>query len=411
MHPEIARRVISKYCSAGDVVFDPFMGSGGVLLESILHGNNAVGFDINPLAVLISRVKTRVLKNSKISLIARSLEAILKNSNRALKAGGGAQDDHPILLDAGNLIPTEYNVKDWFDNRTLIQLALLKQNMFKLDGGDVLDFFKICFSLTVRKSSWQRGGSWKIHRIPEQDRDRSGLDPFEIFSNICNANVCRIKNLAMSGPTGRAYPLLGNSKEISANFKRVSRILCDQKVNLVVTSPPYGDHKTTVAYGQFSRHLGHWLNLPVDKVKAVDSLGLGGKNYKAIGDLGSPALAKTLSQIQKNDLKLTKNKAPCRDRDVYAYFYDLDQCLGQISQSLVDKSHACFVVANRTVRRIAIPTDVILAELGRKHGLAVKATMERHIPNKRMPARNAPENIANSVGRTMTKESIIIMRR
>lgn len=91
MHPEIARRVISKYCSAGDVVFDPFMGSGGVLLESILHGNNAVGFDINPLAVLISRVKTRVLKNSRISLIARSLEAILKNSNRALKAGGGGR--------------------------------------------------------------------------------------------------------------------------------------------------------------------------------------------------------------------------------------------------------------------------------------------------------------------------------
>jgi len=89
MHPEIARRVISKYCSAGDVVFDPFMGSGGVLLESILHGNNAVGFDINPLAVLISRVKTRVIKNSKISLIAGSLEAILKDSNRALKAGGG----------------------------------------------------------------------------------------------------------------------------------------------------------------------------------------------------------------------------------------------------------------------------------------------------------------------------------
>lgn len=95
MHPEIARRVISKYCSAGDVVFDPFMGSGGVLLESILHGNNAVGFDINPLAVLISRVKTRVIKNSKISLIAKSLETILKSSNRALKAGGGGGAGQP----------------------------------------------------------------------------------------------------------------------------------------------------------------------------------------------------------------------------------------------------------------------------------------------------------------------------
>ena len=140
-------------------------------------------------------------------------------------------------------------------------------------------------------------------------------------------------------------------------------------------------------------------------------MGLGGKNYKTSGDLGSPSLDRTLSHIQKNDLKLTKNKTPCRDREVYAYFYDLDQCLEQISHSLVaGKSHACFVVANRTVRRITVPTDTILIELGRKYGFVVKTTTHRHIPNKRMPTRNAPENITNSVGKTMTKESVIIMR-
>lgn len=89
MHPEIARRVISKYSNSGDVVFDPFMGSGGVLLESILNGNNATGLDINPLAVLISKVKTTVFKNKKISLITKSLQTILDNSNREIKAGGG----------------------------------------------------------------------------------------------------------------------------------------------------------------------------------------------------------------------------------------------------------------------------------------------------------------------------------
>ena len=204
--------------------------------------------------------------------------------------------------------------------------------------------------------------------------------------------------------------MLGNSKEIDANFKRVNHVLHDRKVNLVVTSPPYGDHKTTVAYGQFSRHLSHWLDLPVDKVRAVDSIGLGGKNYKTTDDLESPTLNQTLSQIQKNDLKLTKNKKPTRDREVYAYFHDLDQCMEQISHNMVAKSHACFVVANRTVRRVTIPTDIILAELGAKHNFVVKTTMQRHIPNKRMPTRNAPENITNTVGKTMTKETIIIMR-
>lgn len=309
------------------------------------------------------------------------------------------------------MYPTEYDTTGWFDSRTLIRLGLLKRNIVKVTDDDILNFFKICFSLTVRKSSWQRSGSWKIHRIPELDRHGSNPDPFSIFNNVCSANIKKIKNLAMMRPVGRAYPLLGNSKDVDLNFKRIPHILQDKKVNLVVTSPPYGDHKTTVAYGQFSRHLSHWLDLPVDKVRTVDSVGLGGKNYKTSDDLESPALNQALSQIQKNDVKLTKNKKPCRDREVYAYFYDLDQCLEQISHCLVTgKSHACFVVANRTVRRITIPTDTILIELGRKYGFVVKNTMQRQIPNKRMPIRNAPENITNAVGNTMTQESIIIMR-
>ena len=54
MHPEIAKRLIVKYAiKSSDIVFDPFMGSGGVLVESMLHGNNSVGIDLNPFAVLL----------------------------------------------------------------------------------------------------------------------------------------------------------------------------------------------------------------------------------------------------------------------------------------------------------------------------------------------------------------------
>ena len=62
MHPEIAKRLISKYASKkSDLIFDPFMGSGTVLVESMLHGNNSVGIDLNPFAVLLATVKTTSL--------------------------------------------------------------------------------------------------------------------------------------------------------------------------------------------------------------------------------------------------------------------------------------------------------------------------------------------------------------
>ena len=67
MHPEIAKRLIEKYAiKSSDIVFDPFMGSGGVLVESMLHGNNSVGIDLNPFAVLLATVKTTPLNAAKL---------------------------------------------------------------------------------------------------------------------------------------------------------------------------------------------------------------------------------------------------------------------------------------------------------------------------------------------------------
>jgi hypothetical protein len=52
----------------------------------------------------------------------------------------------------------------------------------------------------------------------------------------------------------------------------------ESSVNLVVTSPPYGDSGTTVAYAQFSWLSNSWLGLD-DKPP--------GKNYGKVHDHGS----------------------------------------------------------------------------------------------------------------------------
>ena len=185
-------------------------------------------------------------------------------------------------------------------------------------------------------------------------------------------------------------------------------------VKLILLShlPPYGDHKTTVAYGQFSRFSSLWLDLPKERALSVDKIGLGGKHRLLFDDLGSETLNKTLDKVQKNDVKLTPSgKKPVRTKDVYSFFYDFDECLKEISKNLVPrKSHCGFIVANRTVRRVRIPTDQILVELGKKYGFKVEQIIYRNIPNKSMPTRNAPENITNETGATMTRESVIMMK-
>ena len=398
MHPEIARKIIFKYAKdRSNVVLDPFMGSGGVLLEAILHGNNAIGIDVNPFAVLLTKVKTTPLKAD----LSKHLESILKRSAR------DSLDDKDRSIN----IPTSYDTENWFHRDTLMSLAVLKHNIYRISDANILDFFKICLSLTIRKSSYQRNGAWKTHRISNEDRLRFNPEPIDMFAHIVKDNIRRMDDLVTAKPSGTAYPILGDTRNMRLNFEKVQHVLNDSKVNLMITSPPYGDHKTTVAYGQFSRHSSHWLDLPDEYVLHVDKTGLGGRTYSDMDDLGSPTLNRTLDKIHKNDIKLTKNKLPCRDREAYSFFLDLDRCIDQISHSMIPKkSRACFVVANRTVRRVTVPTDVILAELGTKYGFTVEDVIYRDIPNKAMPSKNAPENITNETGKTMTRETILVMR-
>ena len=60
MAPEIAFEALSSL-PEGSLVLDPMCGSGTVLQQSLIHGHQAIGFDKDPLAVLISRVLVKLL--------------------------------------------------------------------------------------------------------------------------------------------------------------------------------------------------------------------------------------------------------------------------------------------------------------------------------------------------------------
>src|SRR5216684_3915572 len=59
LHPLLVNSLIKDYAKEGDIIYDPFCGSGVVLLQSSINGFGSIGFDINPLALLIAKVKTQ----------------------------------------------------------------------------------------------------------------------------------------------------------------------------------------------------------------------------------------------------------------------------------------------------------------------------------------------------------------
>lgn len=102
---------------------------------------------------------------------------------------------------------------------------------------------------------------------------------------------------------------------------------------------------------------------------------------------------------------------PKRAAQVKQFYDDFSECFLEITRVAKPGSHACFVVGNRTVKGVRIPTDLILIEIASCFGWKHCTTHHRRIPNKRMPLRNSPSNKPGESCETMTQEHIVILRR
>src|SRR5437016_2950295 len=73
-HPAAVRCLLDRYSRVGDIVLDPFCGSGTLLVEALVAGRNAVGIDVDPVAAFISRVKCRTIAPARLE---RALDVVL----------------------------------------------------------------------------------------------------------------------------------------------------------------------------------------------------------------------------------------------------------------------------------------------------------------------------------------------
>jgi DNA modification methylase len=378
MMPLIAKKVIEMFANrADDVVFDPFCGSGTVLVEATVHDRESIGFDINPLAIIIAKAKTTPIEPKKLKEKINEVlkEIINDNSNYS------APKDIP-------------NLYYWFKPKVIDELSKILHHIKRIDDEEMYNFFATAFSYTVWKVSNIRKGEYKLYRMSEEELAKWDPNVIETFKEILLDNLKGMEEF---------YKVMRNKKaKAKIYLKDIRESDLEDVATLILTSPPYGDSRTTVAYGQFSRYSALWLGLK--DVLYVDERSLGGvKKRGNISKLESKTLEETFNKIYEKD--------PERAWDLYSYFYDMDIALQKLAKALKKgRSHMVFVIGNRTMRRVQILTDIILTEMASKYGFEHIRTIYRRIPTKRIPWKNAPENIPNLKGETISREAIIFWK-
>ena len=429
----ISRNIIKimKKIMPIDTILDPFAGSGTVLVEGVLAGiENIYGNDLNPLSQLLSSVKTKPLNaeslNENYEKLLDDIDSIylkyvdiIKHINdyfsNSLKIdltakdgwGNNAFEYLTNFYKAKNIdlcVPNFKNIGYWFKPSVIMELQIIKNAIKDIKDMDIQKFFWVAFSETIRLVSNKRNGEFKMFRMeikkvalfnPDVRKEfykilQRNLNKMQMYNEVCY-NLNTVPNIKI---------LLGNS----ASLKNIS----DESVDIVITSPPYGDSRTTVAYGEYSRLSLQWLDLYelTDKdIMRIDKKLMGGEKYRNgfENKLKSETLRNSLNKIKNIDIE--------RSGDVFSFYKDLDEVIEEVSKKTKLNGYQFWVVGNRTVKNENLKTNIIIRELAEQYGMKHIYTINRNISNKVMPSKNSPSNKVGDKVATMVNEYIVILRK
>lgn len=412
-------------------LMDPFMGSGTVLVEGMLSGiTDVYGSDINPFAVYLSTVKTNRLDISELQtevneLYDRILDRYSLYSIQINEADGVIRFKYDLDLTAKDgwgkeapvylskyvednqldiAIPDFKNIGYWFKPKAILLLSLIKEEINRIVNKYVRDFIFVAFSETIRFVSNRRNGEFKMFRMKASKVDEFNPDVIKEFTTILNRNIEKMNSFIEACDEKNVQTNIHISNESAATLGYVP----DESVDLVITSPPYGDSRTTVAYGEYSRLSLQWLDLydlSEKEIMGIDKSLMGGIKYRNGFEYNIPSktLRESLEKIKDSDLE--------RAGDVFSFYSDLRDSIKAIAQKTKSGGYQFWVVGNRTVKGELLKTDQIISEIAQSYQLEHVYTIDRNIINKVMPSQNSPTNEVGKKASTMTNEHIVVLRK
>jgi DNA modification methylase len=429
----ISRNIIKivKQIMPINSLLDPFAGSGTVLVEGILAGISSVnGSDINPLALFLSKVKTKLIDINELQLCAVQLYNTLENQYSKYKTvinnidsfmqnelqldliskdrwGSNAPTYMQEFYTENNLdmdIPDFKNIGYWFRPKVILELSTIKKAVQQFNDKDIKEFIFIAFSETIRLVSNRRNGEFKMFRMPIAKVEKHNPDVKKEFFKILNRNIEKMNDYAEACNDLYDMPKVTIYSDNACELNNIP----NNSIDLVVTSPPYGDSRTTVAYGEFSRLSLQWLDMfeiTEKEIMGIDRSLMGGIKFRNGFEYSIPSttLKNSLEKIAELDLE--------RAGDVFSFYQDLDKSLSAIASKTKTDCYQFWVVGNRTVKGELLLTDQIISELAESHGLNHICTVGRSILNKVMPSLNSPTNESGNKSATMTNEHIVILKK
>jgi len=354
--PQLARALISEYSVSDSLIWDPFCGSGTLNTEALRTGRASIGTDINPVAVLISRVKSTVCEpvgmDQYVSDLLDSIQSSRVKGQEFYISEGVLNGNLPIL-------------KRWFSSYSLRQLGHILWSIKQLPARRAHRQFALCsFSSILKRSSSWLNTSVKAQVDPHKNPSRP------IFYLKRQLHAMKAANRAL-------FEEMGQDKTSVRIFTHDARHLLPQgirgQVDLIVTSPPY---LVSYDYSDIFRLSSYFLYYRNDYTCfRTTFIGTTLRKRNIDSWEGCEQVADLVGGLSDTDIRWK----------LYQYYDDMTSFLDSAKRNLKPKGYMVLVIGDTELRGTKIPNTFLVARLAEDLGWKVVAGYERRIPAKILP--------------------------
>jgi len=350
--PNVVKKIIEDYAPDCNVIADLFAGCGTTLVEAKAHGKSSIGTDINPVAQLITKVKTTPIEPTELQ---QSYDAII------------ASFDYYDEADYINIKKHE-RIDYWFFPSEKAKIAFLFSlvNKAKIDE-ETKDFFYVCISHILKNCSKWLQSSTK----PQIDPDKTIPSPFDEFKRHCQK---MIKNNRAYYDELAARGFLGVQCDIRLEDARHTSI-ADGSVDVIITSPPY---VTSYEYADIHQLTGYWMDY-------IPNMQEFRKRFIGTSYSGNISLEVHGSELGQKIVNELAEKSKHIARDVAQYFNDMQEVSLEMVRILAQSGQVCIVIGNTKIKDVQIKSAEVFYDFLRNAGMHEVAVIKRSIPHKLMP--------------------------
>ncbi|MGI4735058.1 MAG: hypothetical protein ACRYG7_07760 [Janthinobacterium lividum] len=381
-------------------VLDPYMGSATSLVASMYSGLECYGQDINPLAILIGRVKTTFFD---FAALTDSVQRVYWRATQ----------------DLSEEIEVDFKGRNkWFREDVAIRLSRLRRAIMLEESLSHRRVLWLVLAETIRLTSNDRTSTYKLHARPIDVSESRIINVCTVFQEhgirTMNDLITFRDDLERNGQIANNVYRARVVVDFVNSTEKILETADKQKFDLLVTSPPYGDNRTTIPYGEHAYLPLQWINLEdIDpKVAAVRDwlLTTNGIDRNSMGGIFAQRDPELIEELREASPTLREHLAALASaesvlrRKVIAFYDDFYRSLKLIATDLKPDAYLIWTLGNRRVNKMEIRNDAILQEFMGSLGCDYVTKLERIIHSKRMPHKN-------SSGKTMANEQILILRK